>query len=136
MQAYYMAMVGILATVTGWLMVTMTALFAERVAFKTKVEYFRKCLEKDAAFYDENVPTAMASRISKETAAIQRGLGEKVAMTFMSIVGFVLSFILGFYLGWLFACILLAGVPFLMIVGSFMGDAMEDGMVEAMKSYS
>ena len=46
------------------------ALFAERVAFKIKLQYFLKCIEKDAEYYDMNNPTEMASRISKETAAI------------------------------------------------------------------
>ena len=37
--------------------------------------YFEKCLEKDAPFYDQNSPTEMASKISKECSAINRGLG-------------------------------------------------------------
>ena len=46
------------------------ALFAERVAFKVKLDYFMKCIEKDAQYYDLNNPTEMAARIAKETAAI------------------------------------------------------------------
>jgi hypothetical protein len=49
-------------------MIIFWAAFADGIAFKLRIEYFRKSLEKDAAFYDENIPTAMASRISKETS--------------------------------------------------------------------
>ena len=53
------------------------ALFAERIGFKLKLHYFKCCLEKDAAYYDEHNPTEMASRIAKEVSAMQRAIGEK-----------------------------------------------------------
>lgn len=56
--------------VTSWLQIALLALFAERVAFKVKLDYFLKCIEKDAEYYDMNNPTEMAARIAKETAAI------------------------------------------------------------------
>jgi hypothetical protein len=48
----------------------MLAVFAENIAFKIRIEYFKSCLEKDAAFYDDNNPTEMSSKISKEVSAI------------------------------------------------------------------
>jgi hypothetical protein len=48
----------------------MLALFSESISFKIKLEYFKKCLEKDAAFYDVQNPTEMASKISKECSSI------------------------------------------------------------------
>lgn len=56
--------------VSSAIQVSFMALFAERIAFKVKNHYFEKCLEKDADWYDKNNPNEMASRISKECAAI------------------------------------------------------------------
>lgn len=69
-QALFMVYVGVFAFLMASSMNVFTALFSENIAFKTKIRYFTTCLEKDAAFYDENVPTTMASRISKECSAI------------------------------------------------------------------
>ena len=51
-------------------MIVLLQVFAETIGLKTRIAYFKACLEKDAAFYDVNLPTSMASRISKESAAI------------------------------------------------------------------
>ena len=65
-MVYFSLIVWGASTLQIWFM----ALYAERVAFKVKLHYFMKCIEKDAEYYDMNNPTEMASRISKETAAI------------------------------------------------------------------
>ena len=41
--------------------------FAENLAFKTKIAYFAATLAKDAAYFDENSPTELPSKITKET---------------------------------------------------------------------
>jgi hypothetical protein len=59
--------------------------FAENLSFKTKVEYFKSCLEKDGEYYDENSPTEMPARITKETDAIRSGMGDKIGQTFQGV---------------------------------------------------
>lgn len=66
----YMLYFSFFVWVASGIQVSFMALFAERIAFKVKNHYFEKCLEKDADWYDQNNPTEMASRISKECAAI------------------------------------------------------------------
>lgn len=78
-QAAIMFYIGCVLFVVAGGMMALWAMFAENIAYKTRIAYFRSSLEKDAAYYDENLPTAMASKISKETAAVQRGLGDKVS---------------------------------------------------------
>jgi hypothetical protein len=51
-------------------MTSLFSIFAENIAYKIRIDYFRSCLAKDAAFYDDNNPTEMASKISKEVSAI------------------------------------------------------------------
>jgi len=56
--------------IASWLMISIFAVFAVKIAYKTKIYYFSKCLEKDGKYFDEHSVTEMASRISKECTAI------------------------------------------------------------------
>ena len=47
-----MIYIGLVVWVSSWFQVTMLSLFSESISFKIKVDYFKKCLEKDAAYYD------------------------------------------------------------------------------------
>lgn len=42
------------------------SIFSESVQYHLKIEYMKAALEKDAAFYDEQNPNEMASKINKE----------------------------------------------------------------------
>lgn len=65
-----MAVIGVIAWVFSWIQIAFFSVFAENIAFKARVKYFQKALEKDAAYYDEHNPTEMASKISKEISAM------------------------------------------------------------------
>ena len=131
-----MFIIGIIMFVASSITMTLMSIFAENIAFKTRIDYFKKCLEKDAAFYDETPPTVMASNISKHCSKIQRGLGDKVSNVVYATSGFFLGFAFAFYWGWLFTCILLALIPLAGVSGTLMGNLFESGMVEAMKAYT
>jgi hypothetical protein len=51
-QAKYMIYIGFGVYIFSWFQISMFALFAESISFKTRVNYFEACLEKDADFYD------------------------------------------------------------------------------------
>jgi ATP-binding cassette subfamily B (MDR/TAP) protein 1 len=112
------------------------SVFSENVSYNMKIEYFRKALTMDAAFYDEQNPNEMASKINKEAGAIQRGTSEKIGTIAMSLFGFFLGFVVAFYFGWTLSLILLGGLPFVACSGVGWGIAMETGMVEQMKAYA
>jgi ATP-binding cassette subfamily B (MDR/TAP) protein 1 len=112
----------------SWMQVSMWAIFAARISYKTRMIYFTKCLEKDAAFYDVNSPTEMSAKISKEISAIQRGLGEKVGNIIMSIFMFIFGFGLAFVWGWLLSVILMGAIPFIMLTGIGMAMSLETGL--------
>jgi ATP-binding cassette subfamily B (MDR/TAP) protein 1 len=122
--AFYQLYVGIGAMVFAGLQISLFSSFSERIAFKTRIQYFERCLAQDAAFYDEHNPTEMAAKISKETSAIQRGLGDKVGNILMSIVAFVAGFVFAFWWGWLLSVVLLASFPFMVIMASGLNAAM------------
>jgi len=62
----------------AWANFTLWQIFADRISYKIRLVYFRKCLEMDAKFYDQNNPNEMAAKIAKEITAINRGTGEKI----------------------------------------------------------
>jgi ABC-type multidrug transport system fused ATPase/permease subunit len=90
--------------------------------------YFAKTLEMDAAFYDENNPNEMSAKIAKEVSAIQRGLGEKVGMTVMSMSMFVAGFAFAFVWGWKLSLILLGVFPIIAMTGVGMAMSLESGV--------
>jgi len=61
--------------ITWLLMVFGLNVAASRISYRIKVEYFKKCLEKDAAFYDVHNPMEMSSKITKEASVIGAGMG-------------------------------------------------------------
>ena len=52
-QATIFAYIGIGAFAISWAQTSIMATFAENIVYKTHIVYFKKALEKDAAFYDE-----------------------------------------------------------------------------------
>jgi len=98
--------------------------------------YFAKTLEMDAAFYDENNPNEMSAKISKEISAIQRGLGEKVGNTIMSVCMCIFGFLLAFIYGWKLSLFLLGVMPVLMLSGIGMAMSLESGVTQMMRAYA
>ena len=90
-----------------------------------KIEYFKAALAKDAAYYDEQNPNEMASKINKEAAAVRRGCNEKNGVVMMTATIFILGFVAAFYFGWKYSLILLGGLPFIAGVGVLWGASME-----------
>ena len=135
-QSLFMLYVGVGTFLVVWLMISLLSIFAENIAYKTKISYFKAMLEKDAGFYDENSAMSVASRISKETAAIHRGLGEKVGQVVMSYSALLIGFVFAFVIGWYYSLILVASMPVIMCAGGLAGAALMSGMAEAMRAYA
>jgi len=70
----------------------------------------------------------MASKISKECSAIQRGIGDKVGSIVMNVGSFMFGFVFAFYWGVTFTLILLALLPFMGAAGALMGVSMGSGL--------
>lgn len=134
--ALLMFYLGFVMWAASWANVTLWAIFATRISYKTRMIYFAKCLDLDAAFYDEHNPNEFSSKIAKEVSAIQRGLGEKVGNTIMSVSMFFIGFALAFYYGWKFSLILCASIPFVMLSGVGMAMSLESGVNQMMRAYA
>ena len=132
----FMVYVAVLAFVASAIYISSFSVFSESVSYKLKIEYFRAALSKDAAFYDEQNPNEMASKINKEAQAVRKGCSEKLGVINMSVWTFLLGFAAAFYFGWKFSLILLGGLPFIACVGVGWGVSMESGTTAQMKAYA
>lgn len=124
-----MLYVALFAFLSSALYISTFSIFSESIQFKLKIEYLKACLKKDAAFYDVQNPNEMASKINKEASAVRRGCSEKIGVINMSVWMFLLGFVAAFYFGWLYSLILLAGLPFIALVGVLFGMSMQTGQV-------
>ena len=114
----------------------LTSYFADSIACKISVAYFRKCLEKDAAFYDRTSPQKVANKLKEEIKVIRQGIGENYAYVVQSFTVFVVGFVLAFVRGWLFTLMLLPGFPIIISTGLMLAVAMSRRAAETAKSYA
>ena len=117
----------ILATVlffVSGLQVGCWQLFAGNIAHKIKIQYYKACLDLDASYYDTHNPNEMTSKITNETLAINKGIGDKVGQVIMSVSSFFLGFIFAFYWGYHLTLLLLACIPFMALIGVAFGTLM------------
>jgi len=116
--------------------IVLTSFFADNIAFKISVIYFRKCLEKDSTYFDRNKPEKVAKKLDQEIKVLRSGLGENYGYVVQSFTAFLLGFIVAFLRGWLFALTLLPGFPVIICTGLMLAVAMSRRAAETAKSYA
>lgn len=131
-----MCLLGVLSFAVSLTFIVSFSIFSVNISNKIKVNYFRECLRKDAAWYDMNNSNEMSAKIAKETGSIQRGSGDKIGLIFSGYFGFLMAFALSFYFGWLYTCILLVSIPVLGATGALFAGLVTSTLNEQMKSYT
>jgi len=69
-QSVMMLYVAFGVFIVSSLQMALFAVFAENIAHRIKIMYFRRVLEKDATWFDSNNPSEMSSRIANECSVI------------------------------------------------------------------
>lgn len=110
--------------------------FSANLSYKIRMKYFERCLEMDAAWYDENNATQMPSKIANESAKIKNGLGIKVGQLIQSICQFFAGFIIAFIQGWHFTLILFGFTPLIICTFGCMMASIIGGIREIQKTYA
>ena len=132
MQFYIAGAVFLLSGTMQFLFYT----FANRLSYKVRIAYFKACLEKDAAFYDEFSPTQMPTKIVKETEQIRAGMGDKIAAVFQAAAMMLCAYTMSFVTGWQLACYLFLSFPVFATLGICFTAALAGGLKEYAKSYA
>jgi len=131
-----MTLVGTVTAVGMFFKYTLFSIFAENIAYKLKLKYFRAALEKDSAYYDLQNQNEMASKISKECSAVSRGIGEKVSHVIGGVLAMFIGFFVAFFFCYQFTLLLFAFMPFLMTTTMIMSLAFKRSAMEGMKHYA
>ena len=78
----------------------------------------------------------MASKISKECSAVSRGIGEKVSHVIGGGLAMGFGFTIAFFYSYQYTLILMAFMPWLMIMVTLMSLAFKRSAMEGMKFYA
>lgn len=111
-------------------------MFAKNMAYNTRIQYFTKSLEKDAAYYDEHPPTEMASKIAREMNSVENAFGDKFSMIWQGVFSTMFGLGFAFTFGWFLTLLLFAAFP--IIGGAFFGymKSIQGGAQLEMKAYA
>ena len=134
--SWFMVAIGVITGIFQFLQTASFQVFSENVSHRIQIEYFRAAIRKDATYYDKRNPNEMASKISKEVEAIQRGSSDKMGQIVGNTLGFVAGFAFAFYWGWEFTLILMGVTPFLSITLTIMIWGFTSGIKDDMKAYT
>ena len=115
----------------NWLLIKASA----RIAAKIKTEYLKAILNQESAWYDQTPYLELASRISKETEAIQEGMGRKYGNILYAYCMCIAGFATGLYKGWSLALAMIGIAPILLIGMGIFGAVQQKRTIESMKAY-
>jgi ATP-binding cassette subfamily B (MDR/TAP) protein 1 len=129
------SLVGIAVWLFSYFLYSSLLLFSERVTKKIRTKYLESILRQESAWFDTINPSELSARLSKESAAIQKALGEKMGTIIMAFSMTVAGLAFAFTKGWSFSLILLVGFPFIGVTTALMSKVQSQGSQETMKAY-
>ena len=78
--------------------------------------YYKALLDQEVAYFDENDPHKVVTKVSTSLAAIEAATGEKISLLLSTSVTSVASIFLAFFKCWQLSLVLLATLPVLLVV--------------------
>ncbi|OMJ16591.1 Multidrug resistance protein 1 [Smittium culicis] len=94
---------------------------SEKQILRIREEYYRSSLRQDMAWFDKVATGDLTTRISSDVSVIQDGIGVKLGYLIQYLSTFFAGFILAFIRGYQMALVILAVMPLLAGIGTFMG---------------
>ena len=77
-------------------------------------------MNQEIAWFEDNDPQSLPSKVNKEITAIQAASGEKLATIIMALTMTVTGFVISFTIGWSFSLVWLGLFPFFMLAIMFL----------------
>jgi len=115
--AYQFVVIGVFCLVVGFIQTFCLEMAAERAIRNFRRTWFKALIRQDAAYFDINEVSGLASSIGSNTNKVRRGLGLKLGegiqfgTTFIGGIGYA------FYSSWKTTLVLLGVLPFVAITG-------------------
>jgi ATP-binding cassette, subfamily B (MDR/TAP), member 1 len=85
------------------------------IAARVKKLYFKKLLEQDIGWFEEQNPEKLTTLYTEEISSFTSGVGGKNQGFIFGSVMVIAGFTIGFVQGWMFTLIICAILPFMMI---------------------
>ncbi|KAI8800535.1 P-loop containing nucleoside triphosphate hydrolase protein [Cladochytrium replicatum] len=110
---YVYALVGMAvgSMLAGYLQTYCWMMAAERQTKRIREEYFSSLVRQEIAWFDQNPPGEMATRISNDMNILYDGMAEKVGYTVQYFTSFLLGVIFAFWSSWQLCLVLLGCFP-------------------------
>ncbi len=108
----------------------------ERLGVKVRGIYLASILKKEISWFDVNRPQELPTKVASLITKYQAGIGEKVGKVIITISMFIAGVVLAFLYGWQLALVLLAIYPMLILSSHFMGVANSRGVEYSKKGYT
>lgn len=128
-------LVGFAVWFFSYILYSFLLLFSERVIKRTRTKYLEAILRQESAWFDMVNPSELSARLSKESAAMQKALGEKMGTIILAFSMCVAGLTFAFTKGWSFSLVLLVVFPFLGFTTALMAKVLAQGSQETMKAY-
>lgn len=93
-------------------------------AVRIKKEYYKALLDQEIAWYDENDPNKIVTKVTTNITHIEAATGEKMSLMITTLVTSLVSIFFAFFKCWELSLIMLATLPVLLIVGIFFYKAL------------
>lgn len=119
--------VGIAVWFFSFIMYAFLLMFSERVAKKIRTQYLKSILSQESAWFDTINPSELSAKLSKESSAITKALGEKMGSIILAFAMCIAGLAFAFTRGWSFSLVLLAAFPFLGITTQMMATVLAKG---------
>lgn len=88
-------------------------------AVRIKKEYYKALIDQEIAWYDENDPNKIVTKVTTNITHIETATGEKMSLTLTTMVTSIVSIFFAFFKCWELSLMLMAALPALLIVGIF-----------------
>lgn len=96
----------------------------------------RAILNQECAWFDQINYTELSARISRETLAIQRGLGEKAGNVTLAMGTIIAGIVVGALRGWAISLCILAIMPMIAISSLAYFKSLASGSAKGLMAYS
>jgi len=136
-QIVFFVMIGVGAAIGifGFIYWIILLKFSSKIARRTKENYLAAILKQETGWFDSFNYNELSARITKETMAINKAIGEKIGLIIYSLGMTICGLVIGTINGRSLALANCAIGPIVGVCAVFFGATMESKFSKALKAY-
>ncbi|CAN0287525.1 unnamed protein product [Ectocarpus sp. 6 AP-2014] len=123
--------VGFIAGVVGFVLVTLWSISGERQALRMRREYVKCILKQDIGWFDEHPAGQLPTAVTANMAKVQDGLGRKIGDIILNGLSGIALLVTGIIINWELGLVMLACVPFIggsvAVLSKLMSSSTQEG---------